>query len=618
MLEAMYLSWLLLAAPTPDAAEAPHPTEPAAVARYLESRHARLYYSFAHRAAVESAAPPAAAPPEYAVLAGYVDELAAEAMAAGPGGDGDALARGALFAAARALLDRPDTVARQLGEALVSEGLRGYRANYELYRAWQAGQPLSERQKRLFSRRADALERVELGRALLQTIPAHAYQPGSWDEMREKLLPRLDSMQERLADADPLTVHAKVGPILSDAALALSKYPPLRIQSGRVLDLVKAAHEELASLGAMLRAAIVMAPGADMSRSGHYATAPVREFREVWWTHEASSRIRGQPVLHGGLLYYAASGGFQWDTAQVVAMRVDPQEPLWSFEAPSRCYSITLVGDRLYVSCNDVGSSPSYLSALDAEAGTALWAFEAPQGAANALSHPVADETGVYVADRFGALYALDPRSGKQRWALDGGQSALAATPTPALADAVIYLPQPQQVDAVDAAAGERRWSADVTVGDAELAIADGRFYYCHRGVYAVSLDEHTIAWAYEPADRTGMFRGRPAIADGTVFARDGRTLYALDAATGSELWRFAVAQPLDWKVSPVVAGGVVYVGTEGSQGPGGGSTLYAVDAATGRELWSFESGSRFYGAAPVVADGVVFLSADRHLYALR
>ena len=101
------------------------------------------------------------------------------------------------------------------------------------------------------------------------------------------------------------------------------------------------------------------------------------------------------------------------------------------------------------------------------------------------------------------------------------------------------------------------------------------------------------------------------------VYARDGRTLYALDASTGAAIWTFQTAEPIDWKVSPILAGGIVYIGTEGSRDPVQGSSLYAIDAKTGERLWSFQAQDRLYGLAPVVADGVVYFSCADVLYAL-
>ena len=91
--------------------------------------------------------------------------------------------------------------------------------------------------------------------------------------------------------------------------------------------------------------------------------------------------------------------------------------------------------------------------------------------------------------------------------------------------------------------------------------------------------------------------------------------LYAVDAATGSQRWRF---QTLSTSVSnggtyidesdgtsrgaivasPAVAGGMVYFGD-------GAGYFYALDAITGTQRWSRRTTSGGIGSPPEVADGV-------------
>jgi outer membrane protein assembly factor BamB len=61
-------------------------------------------------------------------------------------------------------------------------------------------------------------------------------------------------------------------------------------------------------------------------------------------------------------------------------------------------------------------------------------------------------------------------------------------------------------------------------------------------------------------------------VAGGTVYVgADDYTLYAVDAATGTEHWRFASAGGIT--TEPAVVGGIVYVGDDTS-------TLYALGSA--------------------------------------
>src|SRR5688500_8991994 len=106
-----------------------------------------------------------------------------------------------------------------------------------------------------------------------------------------------------------------------------------------------------------------------------------------------------------------------------------------------------------------------------------------------------------------------------------------------------------------------------------------------------------------------------PVIANGTIYAAgwDG-VLFALDAATGVERWRFATDDPVF--APPVVGDGTVYV-------VAASGVIHALDTATGQMRWrarsagvvgrglSLDDGTLYVttGTAPTpaIADGVVY-----------
>jgi hypothetical protein len=61
---------------------------------------------------------------------------------------------------------------------------------------------------------------------------------------------------------------------------------------------------------------------------------------------------------------------------------------------------------------------------------------------------------------------------------------------------------------------------------------------------------------------------------------------------------------------SPAVANGIVYIGSNDKN-------LYAIDAATGKEKWRFATGD-WVDSSPAVANGIVYVgSNDKNLYAV-
>jgi outer membrane protein assembly factor BamB len=120
--------------------------------------------------------------------------------------------------------------------------------------------------------------------------------------------------------------------------------------------------------------------------------------------------------------------------------------------------------------------------------------------------------------------------------------------------------------------------------------------------IYAVDADTGDEQWRFT-GDAT--FYSSPTVVDGTVYVGNSdQTLYAIDAATGEEVW--AYTDPThEIRSSPTVVDDTVYVG--GS--PFGDGTVHAVDAATGEQRWRFTAPQNRAPATPTVADGSVYIS---------
>ncbi len=82
----------------------------------------------------------------------------------------------------------------------------------------------------------------------------------------------------------------------------------------------------------------------------------------------------------------------------------------------------------------------------------------------------------------------------------------------------------------------------------------------------------------------------------------DGGSWVALDPATGKILWQTADPQGGVDYAAPVIANGVVYVGSLAHAG----DQMYALDAASGAVLWRFAAGGSV-GTHPALADSSVF-----------
>jgi outer membrane protein assembly factor BamB len=212
----------------------------------------------------------------------------------------------------------------------------------------------------------------------------------------------------------------------------------------------------------------------------------------------------------------------------------------------------------------------------DTTAGTERWRVAVDD---RVESPPTVAGDAVYLHTRRGTVHALDRQTGDTAWRTELGAADGAR---PVVAGGLVYATGAGSISAIDRATGDERW------------------------------------WFTPDANSTAA----PSVVDGTVYvgatdaAEDGSSaLYAIDTADGTETW--CVRYNSSTAPIPTVVNGFVYVA-----GVGDDSAVAALDARTGSELWRFEAGSTVRaggtGASPRVAEGLVFVCcADGHALAI-
>jgi outer membrane protein assembly factor BamB len=228
------------------------------------------------------------------------------------------------------------------------------------------------------------------------------------------------------------------------------------------------------------------------------------------------------------------------------------------------------------------------LAAIAGDSGQLAWSIDPVPGGANTQSLSaiaVGDGIAVGVFHRtMGGVGAWDRLTGGELWRIEG-EVTTAVNVAPVIADGVVYLVNgSDEVLAVDAMTGNKRWQ--------------------------VKLDAQGFEWGYATV-------GAPAIAHGVLVVP---TLYnalvALDAATGVELWRHAASpSPLrtthyrgggeaGFEASPVITGDLVWAADTSGQ-------LSALDLHTGKALWQTALGTPVLGGLAVSGDWLVVASYD-------
>jgi len=240
-------------------------------------------------------------------------------------------------------------------------------------------------------------------------------------------------------------------------------------------------------------------------------------------------------------------------------------------------------------------------------------------------SPAVAGEGVVYVATQQGKLKALiDDGSGvvSVKWTFPAGEEQLGGVfNTPIVGDELIYVAAVDgtlyAIDKETGGIGTNGWKASLVQDPDNQHLVSGPVFDAGESTLLIgSDDQHLYAidassgaekWKFMAEDKIWS---TPVIVDETVyFGSHDRNVYALDLATGETKWQFTtggavVARPLVWR-------DMVLIGSFDRK-------LYALDSANGNELWTFEGADNWMWAGAAASNSLVFApSMDGHVYAL-
>jgi outer membrane protein assembly factor BamB len=344
------------------------------------------------------------------------------------------------------------------------------------------------------------------------------------------------------------------------------------------------------------------------------------DLRRVAWTFQAGAAINAAAAVDGSRVIFGANDG------RVHCLERGAGRPLWTATLDQEPRSFRLfsrpavAGGRVYIA-----SAAGRLYALDAATGRLAWTVELPDWG---RACPVVVGDRVWVAAMDGALICLrdDGAAATELWRARVGEH-------PVYADLVcadgrlLVSASDLQLYCLDAVSGALVWRQRMlehaSIGGQEIRsdeMAGGGFYQSKptaaegkvfvgapsRFVYAVDHATGRELWRFEMG---GAVSGAPAYADGRLFiGQQGgeEDFYCLDAQTGRPLWR----QALSWVWSSAnVHRGRVFV-------PGVDGYLSCLDAATGHILWRYRTGRAAHPEPPVDGDRVFFGSWDHFVYA--
>ncbi len=205
----------------------------------------------------------------------------------------------------------------------------------------------------------------------------------------------------------------------------------------------------------------------------------------------------------------------------------------------------------------------------------------------------VADGT-LFVGSKEGRLVAINTADGGRQWSepLKSSGTAGGFGCAPALGGGC-----------AGAAAGVAIYGTPIVSGElVYIAGYNGK-------VYAFNSSSLQMRWVYPREDYLSPIIGGLTMAlDKVYFGTSGGKVYALDAATGDEVWEFQTGDE-SWS-TPAVDGNMLFITSFDKK-------LYALDAADGSKRWELETEGAI-ASTPLVHNNTVYVgSFDRHLYAV-
>ena len=187
---------------------------------------------------------------------------------------------------------------------------------------------------------------------------------------------------------------------------------------------------------------------------------------------------------------------------------------------------------------------------------------------------------------------------------------------SPTVVAGAVYFGESSNLFSLNAADGSLNWQRTLPSGyfsGSSPTVVDGIIYfgaYESRTVYALNASDGSDVWDYYTWSHVCS---SPTVVDGVVYVGNNEgKLFALNAiATADQyLWDVHLGDSSAMFISsPAYCNGVIYIGdTEG--------TLYARNASDGSEVWTSTADVFWYSSA-AVAGGVVYIgSIDQNVYA--
>jgi outer membrane protein assembly factor BamB len=322
--------------------------------------------------------------------------------------------------------------------------------------------------------------------------------------------------------------------------------------------------------------------------------------RTAAWKFPTGNAIEGNSGAGGGLVYVASTDN------NVYAVNIATRRQAWTFPAGAVTAAPEVVGDVVCLS-----TSAGHFYALHVTDGARAWDVD---------SSVPATYKRTWAVDGGNVILGTETTSPQAYDAATGTKGVRFATQEPyvmalGVAGGILYaIDAFGMLYAFHSATGTEIWHKQLLSNDdlpgTGLTIDSGSIYVgtLSGALYKIDATNGQVQWTYHPGS---AMESNVVVANGVVYLRDNNgTVHAISAANKKQLW--AKTATSTGIYGQAVAGGRVYYTTT--------LALQALDATSGDPVWAFSAPNNAgLLGTPVVANGLVFIgSSDDGLYAVQ
>ena len=369
------------------------------------------------------------------------------------------------------------------------------------------------------------------------------------------------------------------------------------------------------------------ATSSSSSTGGIYALS-ASTGKVLWQFHQTTVDIVTIVVSGSMVVADTAAGG---NHSTVIALSSAGGHLLWQRTVASYFPVLLGISNGIVYTRQQAGvgnpGAPSTFSALDPTTGQSLWqlTISGTDGVAGGL--PVESNGILYLETGNGGLYALQAASGAVLWHIAGsfspGPSVSPIYLEPILANGLIYAGGSEGITAYRPSDGSVVWHYQNPIRGPIIGpflpqpvLVSGVLYVgIASDVIALRAVDGTLLWQVRAA---GASEGPMLVGNGVLISND-QAVYALRMSDGSQVWQTTYMQAGGRIIGPVGnpeaigtggAGDVVYIGSDDG-------VVHALDAATGHQLWQYAITELAVPQFPVFSASVTFTSSTTYAQAL-